>query len=526
MKKGWVYFKKLRFATFLIVAFTHTLFLFCCRDGQREEASDLIDTVEALLDTTLEAEVLPDSLLLVLEDLKNDTSLRHASLAYIIHNITQDSLIASHNEHLSLVPASVMKLMTTATALEVLGPNRRFVTRLAYHGKVIDSILYGDIYIIGGGDPALGSGTYGDARFIEQWSGRIRQLGIDSITGDIIADPRIFSIDAIPYTWSWGYLGLPYAAGAYGINVYDNKFSFELPEHIVGLFSISPPAMSPYVPWKKFIREQSAHTSVDNSVRLISLPYSNYTVIRGTIPFLSRPQMLSATINDPGLLLAYQLKESLRRKAIGVGGSHLNIFYSDAAIPPADSLVIINEKYSPSVHALVNNVNVYSNNLFSEALLKHIGLARFGTGDTETGARAVVNHLKNRGLSTEGFYMYDGSGLSRFNAMSVKHLLELLVYMKETPLFNIFFNSLAVAGEAGTLRNFCKDTDAAGRITAKSGTMTRVKSYAGYALTSQNDTLAFAVIANNYTCESREMTRKFEKVMVRMVNNDLHDFEK
>ena len=112
--------------------------------------------------------------------------------------------------------------------------------------------------------------------------------------------------------------------------------------------------------------------------------------------------------------------------------------------------------------------------------------------------------------------MYDGSGLSRFNAVTAKQLVGILKYMNESEHKELFLKSLPVAGKSGTLRTLGRGTAAQARVKAKSGTMTRVKSYAGYVTTKNKRNIAFAIIANNYNCTSFQMKKKMEKIMIKL----------
>ncbi len=490
---------------------------------EEDKAYSLLDFNDTIQEFVQE----PDYLFFLLDNFKNDTALRHASLAYVIYNISQDTLIASHNAHTSLVPASILKLFTTATALELLGSGLRFRTRLCYQGHIRDSILHGDIIILGGGDPALGSGDYAQNNLVNNWAKHIRALGIDSITGHIIADPRIFSIDAVPYTWSLGYLSLPYAAAAHGINIYDNTSTFSLGnESRRGVVVPNKKIMQPCVPLQSFINEANQYTGKKGGLQLIALHNAHYALIRGHFNADDKRVSLRTSIRDPGLLLAVQLYDALNRDRKVVGGHALNIFFADTLDIFEDSLHVLSTLFSPTVLSLINSVNEYSNNLFAEALIKHIGLRRYGLGHTEAGAKAIRQHWKSKGMDVDGMFIFDGSGLSRFNALSAYSFVELLKHMKQTPFFTDFYNSLAVSGQSGTLRNFCKNTIASERVYAKSGTMSRIKSYAGYVHTLNDDTLAFALITNNFTCSLAEMTRKIEKMMIGMVMYNHHDSER
>lgn len=157
-----------------------------------------------------------------------------------------------------------------------------------------------------------------------------------------------------------------------------------------------------------------------------------------------------------------------------------------------------------------------SMNLYAEHLLYHIGLAKYKSGDQGSGATALTNFWKDKGLNTDGMFVYDGSGLSRFNAINSRQLVDALKYMRNSKEFMYFQSSLPVAGKSGTLRNMCKGTAAEGKVMAKSGTMDRVKSYAGYVKTNSKKEFAFAIIVNNYTCTYDELKKRMEKFMIKL----------
>jgi len=477
------------------------------------------DTANALTNDTLNEPQI-DSLLILLDALKTDSVLKHASVAYVFYNMTQDSLIAEHNPYLSLVPASTMKLFTSAAAFEILGPNTHFKTTLSYNGKIENNVLNGNIIITGGGDPALGSAVYNQAGFIYTFIKAIKDLNIDSINGSIIADPRIFSMDVVPYTWSFGEVNASYAGAANGLTVYDNTYLYELNQNDKGLIIPNAKNLKPKVPITGFYNNFFLTSDIKESLLITNTQGSSKRIIKGGFPKSIPKILIEGTIPDPPYLVAFELFEKLLLNEINISGSPKTVYdieTSELKMLDADVKKQIAVIYSPSVLSIVQNVNMFSNNLFAEHLLKHIGLKKYGLGDTETGVNAVVNFWKQKGLDTEGLFMYDGCGLSRFNALTAKQLTDILRYMKTSPHFNDFYNSLSNAGRIGTLKKLCVGSNAQEQIFAKSGTMSRVKSYAGYAKTLKNDTIVFSIIANNFTCPLSEMKGKFENIMIKMV---------
>lgn len=461
-----------------------------------------------------------DSLLILLDALKTDSVLKHASLAYVFFNLTQDSIITEYNPYMSLVPASTMKLLTSAAALEILGAGTRFKTTLSYDGSIEGRVLNGNIYITGGGDPALGSAIYNQKGFIASFIKAIQNLNIDTINGNIIADPRIFSVDVIPFTWPFGEVNSSYAAAANGLSVYDNTYYYELNQNDKGLKIPDSKSLNPKVPIIGFYNNFFITTDSKESLIITEQQGSSRKIIKGGFPKSFSKITIEGTIPDPPYLVAFELFENLLLKNIYVKGSPKTVYEFETAVLKkleSNEKIQIAEIYSPTVLSIVQNVNMFSNNLFAEHLLKHIGLKKYGIGDTETGTNAVVNFWKQKGMNTDGLFMFDGCGLSRFNAVTAKQLTDVLIYMKSSSDFNSFYNSLSNAGCTGTLKKLCVGSNAEEQIYAKSGTMSRVKSYAGYANAMNGDTIVFSIIANNFICPASEMTKKFEKIMIKAV---------
>jgi len=171
------------------------------------------------------------SLKTALIELNNDPDLKNASISFSAVDLATKQVVAELNPNQSLVPASITKLITTATAVEILGANFQFTTSLYYNG-IIDTLtrtLKGNIVIKGGGDPAFGSNRYEKhyGNFFNKWALAIKGLGIDSINGKVIGDASYFNEQMIPSTWIWGDLGNYYGAGPSGLSIYENTCTIE-----------------------------------------------------------------------------------------------------------------------------------------------------------------------------------------------------------------------------------------------------------------------------------------------------------
>lgn len=468
-----------------------------------------------------------DSLQLALDSFLSDSALQHASVGIMVAQDSLQNIVLEHNAVLSLVPASVIKLIITSAALEILGENRRFATTLQYQGEIVDNhILHGNIIIKGGGDPTLGSHHFPETNptFLDKWVSEITDLGIDSITGSVIGDASVFNTDAIPITWSWGEICDYYCTAATGIAVYDNQYKLKLNALRKGRYTPSVNEIEPYIPDMVFENSIKTASIQKELLYIIGAPYQNYRLIKGEVPSGKTVLTIKAAIPDPAYIIASQLCEQLQLSGIAVNmqantlrllRENPDSLYTEIVNNPRDK---ISKRFSPTVAAIVKKTNMKSNNLFAEHLLKHIGIKQMNSSDTETAVRAIMKFRRSKELDNNGMYMFDGSGISRYNAITVRQLVETLLYMKNSSFADIFHQSLPIAGESGTLRYFCKDSQAHGKISAKSGSMSRVRSYAGFINTESGKQLTFAIIINNYSCKSHEAKKLIEKLLINIVN--------
>jgi len=199
-------------------------------------------------------------------------------------NLTGEILYASEPQ-LSIAPASVMKLITTATALEVLGSEFRFETTLSAKGTVRNDTLFGELQIIGGGDPTLGSSYFPEYKhFMDDWIDVIKSRNIKVINGNLIIDGSIYESQTIPNTWIWEDIGNYYGAGASGINLYDNLYevhisSDEAPGKLTNIKYIRPE-----IEGLELTNEVTSSDINSDQAFIFGSPMENKRVIRGSIP--------------------------------------------------------------------------------------------------------------------------------------------------------------------------------------------------------------------------------------------------
>jgi D-alanyl-D-alanine carboxypeptidase/D-alanyl-D-alanine-endopeptidase (penicillin-binding protein 4) len=173
---------------------------------------------------------------------------------------------------------------------------------------------------------------------------------------------------------------------------------------------------------------------------------------------------------------------------------------------------------SPPLAAIVKETNMESVNLYAEAILKQLAISKYGDGTTYSGTEAVMSFWQQNGVDINGFFMRDGSGLSRNNGIRATALTDILNQCAKAPYFQALYASLPVAGVSGTMKNTGRGTAAARNVRAKTGSLERVMSFSGYFTTRSGEVMSFALIANDYTGNNGPMRKKLESLMALMAN--------
>lgn len=457
----------------------------------------------------------------LLKEISELPEFKTAGFAFYAVDVNSNQVVAQLNMDKALKPASTLKLVSTATILELLGPEYQFETTLEYTGEIdtINNILNGNIFIKGGGDPSLGSKYFESTKekqFLSDWVDAVSDLGIDSISGSVIADARVFSWDIVPPTWSWIDMGNYYGAGPCGLTVYDNYYTiFFNTGDLVGE-TVEIASILPNIPNLVFDNKITADSITYDNGYIYGAPYSNEHYLRGQLPVSRKNFAIKGSIPDPAYFAALQLDSILVQNNISMG-------------KPATTMRMLNKEIgadniernkifltrSVSLSDIISQTNIHSINLFAEHCLIHSGIKLGALPETNNSTDSVISFWSIKGMDTQGMTMFDGSGLSHYNAITPRQMVYLLTYMKtKSDYFDVFYNSLAIAGETGTLKRMFKGSIAEGKLRAKSGTVNRVKAYAGYVTSKSGREIAFSMVVNNFSCSSGEARAKLEQLMI------------
>lgn len=439
--------------------------------------------------------------------------LAHTSICVnVTDNQTGEEIIGT-SPQVSLVPASIFKVITTATALDVLGPDFRFNTQLSYSGILRNDTLLGDLQIIGGGDPTLNSSYFPEnGSVIEKWLDAIRQKNIKVITGNLIVDGTAYESQGISDTWAWEDLGCAYGAGTSGISFCDNMFEIHLSSEKIAEKPTQIVKIIPEIPNLE-IQNEVLSSDIDGDHSCIfGRAEENKRIIRGTIPKNKTDFVINASTPNPAALLANELRKKLSGNGIIISGQSL----FGKAKSGENQSTLISLIQSPSLREIIKVTNYESVNLFAEHFLKQLAFQKNGLGTIKDGCKIITEFWKEKGLDMNGFFMTDGCGLSRFDGVTARQMVDVLRYMKTQSAYSDdFIQSLPSAGN-GTLSAFRPEDFPNQCLHAKSGSMTRVRCYAGYLTTTSGRQLSFAIMLNNFSCNSSEAGKKIRELLIEL----------
>jgi serine-type D-Ala-D-Ala carboxypeptidase/endopeptidase (penicillin-binding protein 4) len=389
--------------------------------------------------------------------------------------------------------ASITKLLTTASALHYLGPDYKFRTTFWRRGEVLDGNLTGELLVVGGGDPNISGRFYDDDinAVFDRWAEGLRAVGITTVTGDLILNASFFDGIGRHPEWPAGQESRWYQAPISALSYNDNVVVVSIhpgsrPGRQVGV-SIEPPVdiLRPIPLARTVGRRGRVQVAVSRAAG------SNAVTVTGTVPL--RPSWWSTpiTIDDPPVYFGKALANRLRNAGIAVSGQIVQ-----QALKPDDTWVPVATTESDLLPT-IEVCNKRSQGFYAEQIFKTISAEKTGQGSWGASVALVKEYLAGLGLNPDRFQLRDGSGLSPGNRVAAADLVRFLRAMERTPHGDVWRTTLAVSGEAeGTLRHRFREPLTRGQIIAKTGSLERVSTLAGYARGSSGRTYVFAILLN------------------------------
>jgi serine-type D-Ala-D-Ala carboxypeptidase/endopeptidase (penicillin-binding protein 4) len=423
------------------------------------------------------------------------------------------------------LPASNMKLLTTALALDTLGLEYRFRTTVETNGTLTpDGKLSGDLILVGRGDPNLSNRKFPyetkeefegpPEKALAEFADAIAGRGVKEIAGDVVGDDSYFPRERYPDGWEIDDMVWEYGAAISAIVVDDNTVTLTLtPAEKAGgtVTVVVEPAT------REFVVENEVTTigaKEKPDLRLTREPGGDTVVVSGVMPAASAPRKLVLAIQEPALHAANLMAQLLRDRGIKVSGTTRA---QDEPDPGAAGWTVLAEHLSIPLKDSVKLVNKISQNLHTEVLLRTVARQQGRWATPEDLQKFPETFYAKAGIPEGDVVQTDGSGLSRHDLVTPRAFVALLAYAQRQVWFPAFLASLPVAGADGTLNERMKEPPLAGKIHAKTGSVTHVRTLSGYAETPGGRKLIFSFLSNNQGAKNHEVHSAIDGMCLAMV---------
>ena len=455
-----------------------------------------------------------------LAKLLEDPNLQFAHSGVYVEDLETGEVLFRYNPRKLLIPASNMKLFTSAAALVKLGKDFRFATEIYGRDSLQNGVLQGDLIIRGKGDPTIAGRFYQDSilTVFQSWADSLKQLGIRRVDGDLVGEVSYFSGPPLRYGWEWDDEPFYYAPQIDALSFNENCVDLTIQggEKVGDSVRV---ALNPSTNYVQIIN--TARTVSRDSLsrlRVFRERGRNVIYVQGTIKQGKKDEE-SITVEQPSRYFLTILKTVLQSKGIAVAGSikvtERNLLRDDP------HLKLLFRHYSPPLKDIVKALNKKSNNFYAEQILSTLGAEILKKGSAEKGREVVSGWLASLGVADNEFIMADGSGLARKNMIAPIATATVLRYMyHHKNVFSDYLASLPIAGVDGTIRKQLKGTPAEGHIFAKTGTVTRARALSGYAQTASGRMLLFVTMFNNYPVSTSYIKRIQDRICLLLVNWD------
>jgi D-alanyl-D-alanine carboxypeptidase/D-alanyl-D-alanine-endopeptidase (penicillin-binding protein 4) len=455
-----------------------------------------------------------------LDSIFNDTLFANAHWGVLVRSLETGETVYARNAGRMFVPASNMKIVTAAAALEALGPDYRYRTRIAANGPVRDGVLHGDLVVIGGGDPTISERFHGDVRTVfRAWADSLRAHGVTRVTGAVIGNDDVF--DDVPWGRGWAWDDFPdsYSAEVGGLLLNEGFVTVRV-EPVRGQRAAAVttrPVSDEWVPVTGTVWMPSA----DSAMRVTVTRGDSLSAVRvaGTLPSDTAVVEEEVSVRNNTRFFASVLRQALLEAGIGVGEGSLDADDAEARGKPAQPVVLFTHT-SPPMREILAGFMKPSQNQIGEMLLKTLGREHRGTGSAAAGVAVVDSLARTWGMPPRLLSQADGSGLSRYNLVAPAFLVALLEREARGPHFTVFYDAMPIAGRDGTLASRMRGTPAEGNVHAKTGTLSGVRALSGYFTTAAGERMVFSMIANHHTVTSRDVDRVAETALLRLIALD------
>lgn len=455
-----------------------------------------------LLTITVSAQTVSQRLQKAWQQFEGDSQLRHATSSLYVIDATTGKVVFEKNAQVGLAPASTQKIVTAATAFELLGKEYRYETYIGNDLPIINGNMEGNLYVEGSGDPTLGSSRWPqttDSVVLNKIKTVLKSLGVKSIKGDIWINDLKMGVNPVPDGWIWQDIGNYYGAGARGLNWRENQYDLVLKPglstgELTEVVKTDPPVSNYKL--GNFIRT-GEKGSGDNGY-IYFAPNSETGIATGTIPAGVTKFTISGSTPNPARQFGTTLHTFLLKEGFPVTGQVK--LCTDSVMERKGIRVmmhVLDSISSPPLDSMVYWFLKKSINLYGEAFIKTMAAKKYYTGSTDSGVAIVKQFWKDRGLDVEELNLYDGSGLSPLNRITTHAQVEVLKYARSKDWFSSFYYALP---EYNGMK-------------MKSGTISDVKGFCGYQKSKDGHEYIFSFLVNNYSGKTSGVVNKMYKVL-------------
>ncbi len=431
-----------------------------------------------------------------------------------------DEVLYSRNGDIPFVPASVNKLITTAVALDRLGPDYTFTTHLRFPGGEIpaDGVVRGDLQIIGGGDPTLGTAEgEGGRNVLDGWVKRLQKAGVKQISGHIVGVDDIFVEEPLGQGWAWDDEQYHFSAESSGLTLHGGTAGYRIEGNKKQ--RLSKKQLHLY-PKSDYLTPHIQVTDEKRQVQITRMRGTNHFVVEVPRSMKRNPPMSGrVTVKNPTAWTATLFREALQEAGIEVKGQAVDSDYLRDFIPASGLVWTHHSKPLKEILPLANKRSI---NLVAEHLLRSSGVQRDQSGavvqggSVQRGLQQIAQYFNQLGVESYRYHIVDGSGLSRYNLVRPEDLVRLLKGMAQHPQAEVYRKSLSHSGRDGTLKWRMRGTPLEERVWAKTGTLSSVRAIAGYLKSPKGRPLTFAILVNNYASGSRKIRNRIDSILLKV----------
>jgi D-alanyl-D-alanine carboxypeptidase/D-alanyl-D-alanine-endopeptidase (penicillin-binding protein 4) len=419
--------------------------------------------------------------------------LNDAQTAISVVELPSGKSIYSLHPDTPLMPASIMKTLTSAAALRYLSPEYRFKTHILFSGKWEGSVITGDLIVKAGGDPKL--------TFEHLWhiARRLRGMGIKQVTGKLVIDTQFF--DNLTQAPEWGEEESSQAAYDARLSPFSMSLN-TLAVHVVPGDKAGAPAQvwveaqPPYLRiHNQAITTEEGRNSIAISREMDDPDKLLHVLVQGRVPLGTEETTAYMSIDNPTRYSAETFRVLLGQAGIEIAGPT----EIGKSITPTGMLY---QHISPPLTTILKELNTFSNNFIAEQVLKTIAAETSKqSGSHAEGLRLVKDFLQTAGVRVNGLKLVDGSGLSRKNRVTAQAMTDMLTVMaKQFELAPDFMSVLRAMGAKGALSKRLSQSPARAKVRAKTGTLGGTSTLTGYVSNTKNEVFAFAFLLNNNQC--------------------------